>query len=121
MIKKIYILLIFIIGFALTPNLASACSAKAEKVCCKKEKTKKIDSKNCCKKAKQQSNDKEVCDGKCGDKSCHCPTIDSSFIIPLFFQINNDFYFSNENQKLSYVKTYVSSGFYNIWSPPNIN
>lgn len=113
------------LGFALTPNIAFACSAKVEKACCKKEKSTKketeTESKNCCKKAKQQSNDEEDCDGKCGDKSCHCPTIDSSFILPLFFQINNDFYFSNKNQKISYVKTYLSSGFHNIWSPPNIS
>lgn len=121
MIKKFYILLIFILGFFLTPSMTFACGSKTEKSCCEKKISKKSDTKDCCKKNKQEPNDKDDCGGKCGSKSCHCPAFHFS-IITSFSQenSNNTFSLSEEKQKISYLETYLSSGFYSIWTPPNI-
>jgi hypothetical protein len=122
MTKKVYIFLIFIFGFVLTPNVSFACGTKSEKSCCKKENSKKAEIKDCCKKDNQNSKGKTSCDGSCGDKSCHCPPVfhfnfisasnqqSESRIIPT----------SDEKQKFSHIETYLSAGFYSIWTPPNI-
>ena len=125
MTKSIYILLIFVLGFALTPSVALACGSKSEKCCCcKKEKsdTKHSKKQSCCKKEQSRSENKGDCDGKCGDKSCQCPPFDLGFSLPVLVEINhNNFYFSTEKQESYHTETHLSSGFYSIWSPPNIN
>ncbi len=121
MTKKSFILLIFILGFALTPSVTFACGSKTEKSCYKKETSKKSDTQDCCKKANQHATDKDDCGGKCGDKSCHCPAFPFSLITSLLHEnANKNFGFLDEKQKFSHIETYLSSGFYSIWTPPNI-
>lgn len=121
MTKKIYILLILIFGFALTPNITFACGTNSEKSCCKKENAKKSDKKDCCKKNKNHSNDKDDCGGKCGDKTCHCPAPNCGLSIPAIFEISkNNYDFSDDKQKFHHFQLYLSSGYYSIWTPPNI-
>ena len=125
MAKSIYILLIFILGFALTPSVAMACGSKSEKCCCcKKEKSepKHTKKQSCCKKDQSHSEDKSDCGGNCGDKSCKCPTSNFSLILPVLFEISyTNFDFSTEKQKFFPTETHLSSGFYSIWTPPNIS
>jgi hypothetical protein len=121
MTKKIYISLILVFGFALTPNITFACGTKSEKSCCKKNTSKKQSKKDCCKKSKNHSNEKDDCGGKCGNKSCQCPAPNLALTIPTFFEISNKNYdFSDEKQKFHHFQIFLSSGFYSIWTPPNI-
>ncbi len=121
MTKKIYILLIFILGFTLMPTVTYACGSKTEKSCCNKDKTRNSDTKECCKKDKQHTNDNDNCDGECGDKSCHCPASHNSLTAYISQQSSTNIIdFSNENEKFHFIKTYFSVGFYSIWTPPNI-
>ena len=122
---RIYILSFFILGFALISSAASACGSKPERrCCCKKEKsdTKQSKKQSCCKKEQSHSENKDDCGGKCGDESCQCPTLDLSFSLPVLVEMNHSsFYFSTEKQKSYHTETHLSSGFYSIWSPPNIS
>lgn len=110
------------LGLTLMPNQTFACGSNAKKSCCKKEYSEKSADKDCCKKEKQNSNDKGDCSGKCGDKSCNCSISNFSLVLP-FFQDdkNNNFNFSSEKQMPSYLEADISSGFYSIWTPPNIS
>ena len=131
--------LVLILGFATAPSITLACGLKSEKHCCCKNETsgrqsaerhhagqhpeKKSDKKDCCKKSKHNSEDKDGgCAGKCGDKSCHCPAFNYSLILPVYFEVGNPtFDFLDEKQNFYYLEIYLSSGFYSIWSPPNIS
>ena len=125
MTKRVYILLIFMLGSMLAPGTALACGFKVDKPCCKKEtpkqhSTEKPDTNDCCKKSQHHSEDKDDCGGKCGDNSCHCQSLNSSFVLPLFFEIGNDNLDPlSEVQKFSHVGTHLASGFCSIWTPPN--
>ena len=121
MTKRIYILLIFILGFALSPIATFACSSNNETSCCNKENSKKSNIQDCCKKDKQHSNDKDDCSGSCRDKSCNCPAFHFSLVTLLVQEnVNKNFDSSNEKQKPYQIKTYFCSGFHSIWIPPNI-
>ncbi len=126
MTKKFYILLIMLtLGFLATPMQTYACgtnSEKAEKSCCKKEKTNKTEKKDCCKNhnSKEHKND-DGCGGKCNHSSCSCPTFNFAFALPFVAEItNNNFAISSKKQKFFHNETYLSSGFLSIWTPPNI-
>lgn len=121
MTKRIYILLTIIFGFALTPSVTFACGSKTEKSCCKKENSKKSETKDCCKKDNQHSNDKDDCGRECGDNSCHCPAFYFSLTTSLFQESANiNFDFLDEKQNFFHIETYLPSGFHSIWTPPNI-
>ncbi len=118
-----YLLLILILGIVWIPSIAFACGSASEKSCCKKDKSvKDLDKKikDCCKKDKKHPNDKEDCGGKCGKTSCHCPLLHPSLLLPSIPEISyKNFVSLLEKQKFSYIKTYLSLGFYSIWIPPN--
>ena len=121
MIRTIYILLIAIFGFALIPNTATACVVKTEKSCCKKEKT-DASEKDCCKKSDAHSKDKADCSGKCGEKSCLPSNFHFSVLTTIYQENNFELFNSSaQKQKFSCIKTDLSSGFYSIWTPPNIS
>ena len=124
MMKKIYIMLIAIFGFALIPSVATACVVKTEKSCCKKkEKSNSLDEKDCCKKSEAHlSNENTDCSGKCGEKSCLPSTFHFSVLTAVYQE--NDYKLFNssaQKQKFSSIKADLSSGFYSIWTPPNIS
>ena len=122
MTRYIYILLIAIFGFAMIPNVATACSVKAEKSCCKKEEGNQSEEKDCCKKSEAHSNNKSECSGKCGEKSC-LPSTSPFSVLTAIYQENNYKLFNSsaQQQKFSSIKAHLSSGFYSIWTPPNIS
>lgn len=114
------------LGVALTPADTYACGSNSGKSCCKKENVeshskKKSEAKSCCSKGSKGDKDNESCGGKCGDKSCQCPVFQNSSLTPFFhsFDIKNHV-FPTDKHNLSYLETYISSGFYSIWTPPNI-
>jgi len=125
-----------VLGFIINPGDAFACGSKTDKSFCKmssskKEKTKKSccsklsskksETKSCCKKDASKPDQEESCGGTCGDKSCKCVVMSISFTLPSEYRIallNNRV--TTQKQKFSDIETYLSSGFYFIWSPPNI-
>ena len=121
MAKKVRILLILLLGFFLIPSSAFACNSKPDKVCCKKETPKKSCAKDCCKKSKHSSKDKSGCNRDCSNTSCQCPTSDFVFILPFLVEIANEkIELLNDRHFFLDIKPYLSSGFYSIWTPPNI-
>ncbi len=122
MIRTVYILLIAIFGFAFIPSVARACVVKTEKSCCKKDKANQSEKKGCCKKSEAESGKTTDCSGKCGEKNCLPPTFHLS-VLTAIYQENDYKLFSStaQKQKFSSIKTDLSSGFYSIWTPPNIS
>lgn len=122
--KKSYIFVILItLGFLASPSVTYACGSNQienTNTCCQKESKGEI--KECCKKHKdsKEKNDND-CDGKCGNSSCHCVPIHITFHLPNKGKIELDSVF-NEIEVVSsyYNESYISSGFYSIWTPPNI-
>lgn len=125
MTKQIYIALITIIGFFLTPTLSYACGkshAETEKFCCS-NKASHAEKKDCCKKEHSDNpKNNDDCDGKCGNPSCHCPTISIYFgIIPTISELKYNSLAISKKQLFVYTNTYIPSGFYSIWQPPKIS
>ncbi len=121
--KKIQIILIITLGIFLMPSNGFACGRnkiKTEKTCCKKETASKTEKKSCCDKS---DNCKKECRGKCGHFACTAVSILQFSIINTFdidFK-NNNFSFSVEKLRFYQSETFVSSGFYSIWSIPKIS
>jgi len=112
MAKKFHILLItLILSFFATPTLTYACGTKTnktEKSCCKNHKT------------KNDKND-DGCVEKCKHPSCSCPVVNFAFNLPSSTELKTKTRFTKSKKVKSYYnETYLSSGFYSIWTPPNI-
>jgi hypothetical protein len=117
MFKSINILLIIIMGVSSLPFKPMACGSRTEKSCC----TKKSEMKECCKKSKKKSEENHKCGGKCKDKSCNCPVSSLSFTLPITIEIHKKNWGTTiEKQKFNPLTLFPSSGFSNIWTPPNI-
>ena len=125
---KIYILILVIIGFLMIPGSSFACGSG-----CGAKKTESKESCNSVKPYKQQSAKKSCCSnvdqskqgngcsGKCKHNACHCTAPVLGLIQPSFSELTiNYFDFSNEKKSFTFEKSNVSSGFYYIWTPPNI-
>lgn len=123
MTKQIYILLIALLGFFLTPTLTYACSkshTQTEKSCCDK-KTSQTDKNDCCKnKSSHNQKDNDGCEGKCGHSSCHCPTITLTIALPFVSEMKHHIIVL-EKLTIGYTQSYISSGFHSIWQPPKIS
>ena len=112
---------ILIIGVATAPVNTFACSPKTEKSSDKQTRVKKDNNSTCSKNCKHKPKDQKDCPGKCGENACKCPTLTHSSVIAIFPQTDKKiFYLSVDRAELSNYKTYPLSGFYFIWSPPNI-
>lgn len=118
-------IVVFVIGFLLTPMITLACATKLTKTaksCCKKDTDLKINKKNFCKnhnaKNDQSNND---CGGKCDNSNCSCPTLSFALQLPFGNEIKIKTKFvTGKKNKLYDNETYLSDGFISIWSPPNI-
>lgn len=124
MTRRIFILLIVMLGFFLTPTLTYACGKKTEKTeksCCEKSPSQTGDTKECCKKSHSQ-NDKndDGCNGQCGNSSCYCPTINITIAFPVFSELRHSVFYT-EKLSFFFTETYISSGFHSIWQPPKIS
>jgi hypothetical protein len=122
MTKQIYILLIALLSFFLTPTLTYACgksAKKTEKSCCDKT-TSTTDKKDCCKTHSENDNNNDGCEGKCGHSSCHCPTITLTIALPFVSEMKHHIIVF-EKLTIGYTQSYISSGFHSIWQPPKIS
>ena len=128
MSTKIYILILVTIGFVMIPSISFACGSgcgtkKTEpKESCNSDKHSKHQAaKNGCCSTENQSKDSKGCSGKCKHNSCHCTAPVLSLILPSFSELTiNHFDFSHKKKSFTFEKSNVSSGFYYIWTPPNI-
>ena len=110
-----------IVGIVVAPSNTFACSNKTEKASVKKKCAKEVKGSKYFKNCKHNLNDKQSCPGKCGEKSCKCPTLNMGSAVAIFPQTDkNTFYFNANKQESSNYKTNLFSGFYFIWTPPNI-
>ena len=122
MTRQIYILLIVMLGFFLTPTLTNACGkshTKTEKSCCNK-KTSQTDKKDCCINHTDNNQNNDGCDGKCKNHSCHCPTVCFGCTLPFTSEPKYSILVVSKKQFFPYTNPYPSSGFHSIWQPPKI-
>jgi len=120
--NRVFKIFIFIFSLVVLASTSLACgSSHAKKSCREKVSTSTSETTNCCKKGIDHSGTFGDCGGKCGDQACNCPSFHFYVIVtPFKEKVNNTFYFSIERHYFSQIKTSLSSGFYSIWSPPNI-
>lgn len=120
--KKIFLLLLFILGFLLMPNNAMACKNKSLKSTSHKEMSpKKVKEHSCC-KSSYSKNKKHNCDGgKCAHTKCTCTSSCSLF---LFFSEGSTSAASGEiaitKQKFPNFQNLLSSGYGSLWLIPKI-
>ncbi|QOI98869.1 MAG: hypothetical protein HRU69_08365 [Flammeovirgaceae bacterium] len=122
MTRFIYIALLSLTGFLLTPPDTYACGSKSENLentCTKKSDTQK-GKKSCCDTDNVQCNNHgRDCDGKCGNPNCHCPANHTYFTIPYFVKFSG-FKLIPHKPNFYYQDSFYSSGFLSIWLPPKI-
>lgn len=118
--KNFYLVALIVFGFFLMPNAAFACGNSSKKSCCKTEMNSGNCKMKCCNK-KQKDKSDTGCDGKCGKNTCQIQTVSFGAILQPFIEIKSKFFLVSNSKQAFYSKeTYLSSGFYFIWSPPNI-
>jgi len=122
MIRFIYIALLTLIGFLLTPTDIYACGSKSENIenNCTKQSDTEAEKKECCDTEKEQCNKHgKDCDGKCGNSNCHCPSNHTNFTIPFLIKFSGIKLIPNK-PNFYYQDSFYSSGFISIWLPPKI-
>ena len=119
-----FLLLIFILGFISKPVDVFACGTHSKKLennavksCCSKK------SKCCCaESSKKEENKKEKdCEGKCGKVSCRVQLtnfVPNAPISMLLMEESKAFDIHTNN--FQYQEITISTGFFSIWTPPNI-
>lgn len=120
--KKVYIIVLIILGFLVMPTATFACGGHPEKNSCSKKTSATSEKMDCCKKEGHSKNkNSEGCNGNCGHSNCVTASVQFSIA---FFEIkfkNNNFDFSEKNQNYFHSETNLSSGFYSIWLIPKIS
>ena len=126
MTKRILIiLLISLFGSFLLPKQAFACKKKTEKTenitpeksCCKKFlKENPQTKKSCCPK----NSSIDVCNGECNDCACDNTCSNVAFMLPFNIELAIMPAFIVPNNYFE-TKSYLSTGFLSVWTPPNIS
>jgi hypothetical protein len=102
-------------------------SIEVEKSCCKKtleEKSKEspenntTEKKSCCEKTSKNVK-KETCKGECNDCSCENTCSNIALMLPFATEIEKLAFFIIPSNYFE-TKSYLSTGFISIWTPPNI-
>lgn len=115
--KKFQLIVLVLIGFFLTPSVTFACGKTSNKSSCKTE----MNSGNCKMKCCQKKSKDKPCEGKCGKSSCQIQTVSFGAVIPMLSEIKNNYFLVLSSKQAFYnAETNISSGFFYIWSPPNI-
>lgn len=116
--KSFHILIVVLFGLILMPSTTFACGS------CHKDKIEKREKKqnDCCDNDNHSAKHKE-CGGKCKHPTCNCITPAFNVILTSFseLKLNNNFNFSNEKMSFTFKESNISTGFYYIWTPPNIS
>ncbi len=117
MTKKIYILLIVVLGLLSGPTQSYAAGLDSVMSCC----TKESGTKACCKDEGIQQ-EKHHCDSSCAGTSCGCPTVYCGSTPIFFSQTTNNAIFglTEKAQNYYYTEIFISSDFRSIWLPPKL-
>ena len=121
--KKYHFILLLLLGIFFTPNAIYACGSHSEKNTSKKEITEKSKKDSCCdSECHSKTKNQNGCSGKCKHNSCNCITPIVSLILPSLSELNSNNNFALFNKKKSFIhkESNIASGFYYIWTPPNI-
>jgi hypothetical protein len=121
--KKIFLLLLFVLGFLLVPNTAMACKSKSMKHISHKKMASKNTKEQCCNSSSHSKNNNHNCgDGKCSHSKCVC---NSSCSVFLFFSEVNTSTLTVETtvtmQQFPNFQTLLSSGYGSLWLLPKIS
>ncbi|WP_163393560.1 hypothetical protein [Flavobacterium limi] len=119
--RKIFLLLLFILGFLLMPNNAMSCNKSLKTDSHKEMSSMKVKEHSCC-KSSYSKNKKHNCDGgKCTHTKCGCSSSCSVFLS--FTEVNtSDFTIeiAFTIQKFPNFQTLVSTGYGSLWLIPKI-
>lgn len=120
--KKMFLLLVFILGFLLVPNTAMACKSEALKHTSHKQISSKNTKEHSCDGASHSKNNNHNCGGKCTHSKCVCPSFCS---VSLFYNEVIVDAVTIENpivpQKFPNFQTYLSAGYGLLWLIPKIS
>ncbi|WP_269236496.1 hypothetical protein [Flavobacterium flavigenum] len=120
--KRIFLLLLFILGFLLMPGTGMACTIKSLKSPSHKEMSAKNVKEHSCCKSSDSKNKNHNCDGgKCTHTKCACsfscsvflfftPTVTSNTVIEI----------ASAAQRFPDLETLVSTGYRSLWLIPKI-
>jgi hypothetical protein len=112
---KLHLLLFLFLGAFLMPTTSFACGTT-----CKKEKMEKEIMKDHCKKDKS-SEKQDGCGGKCKNQTCQTSASNFNLLLPNAFDFKINYCdFVNKKESFSFYESCISSGFFSIWTPPNI-
>lgn len=122
----ISIILLFCVGFFLTPNQSYACSkktAKAEQSGCARKQSGKPEQQACCKtNSCKKDNQHGDCSDQCKHNSCRCGASVSSISLPASIDLKTTNHFAElKKQKFGFRQAYYPTGFFPIWLPPKIS
>jgi hypothetical protein len=122
--KKIYFVLILLLGVFLVPSEAFACGKISEKKSCNKEMSSKTEKKECCSNDSHAKNkNQKGCNGKCGHALCGSISIVN---IGIFHSLDSDsqngvFNFSSEKHRFNHPVSFTLEGYSSIWLIPKIS
>ncbi len=122
MSKNLYILLLVVTGFLLSPTTTMACNQKGEMTCCAKKSISKKEKKECCSnKESSKKESHEGCNGACKSITCSSSFIYLGMINGIQLDLNNTLFgFYTKKQHFYYSNIFISSGYKSIWLPPKI-
>lgn len=120
--KRILLLVLFVLGFLLMPTNAMACKSKSVTHTSHREKTSKASQEMSCDAESHLKNNKhKCCDGKCGHSKCECSSFCPVF---LFFTDTTGIPTVIEHyasvHKFANFETFLSKGFGLLWYIPKI-
>lgn len=119
--KKIHLILLFLLAIFLMPAKLLACGKDSKKSCCKTENVNTSCKMKCCQKKSDKKSD-DGCDGKCGKNTCQIQSFSFGAILPIVSELHlKTLVVSTLKQSFFSNETDISSGFVFIWSPPNIS
>ena len=109
-----------LIVFLMMTNATFACGKTANKTSCVSKSTVSCCKMKCCQK-KSKTNSDKGCEGKCGKSNCQIQTISLVTILPELINIQTNYFLVLTSKQAFYTSNQnLDSGFYFIWSPPNI-
>src|SRR5690606_22619284 len=122
---KFRLIVLFIIGFLLSPALVLACGNDYRQICPKEVPTDNCQD-DCCKIKSHSApcgDSHNGCDGKCWHSSCHSPTgpVDS-FVLVQTLHFNTGFALQwLQKNVFGYTETFFKSAPKKLWLPPKIS
>lgn len=121
--RKLYFILLVVLGIFLIPESSWACSKGSHKKACSKEMVSHKHKKDSCEKNNScKDNNHKNCKGKCGHSSCICPVSSVGAAVFLNQEFSNNLISSTEKKlNFYYAATDFASGFYSIWLRPKIS